>query len=165
MNSNKLAGLDDNRPGRCVAYREYSGLRFYTGGLDVIFEAVGYLLRDESNFNFSSTFGIRQDQFAALTVLWTEIQYLTNSQSTACHQFTIGHWQHYQGKTEPFKINILDAGCEGKLMGVSVRVFIIEENDTVHKITYAMYKRIVAQEPDARLKQYAGRRVRYSEQG
>ena len=47
-------------------------------------------------------------------------------------------------------------------MGVSLKAFIIDDDDTVHRITYAMYKRLVAQEPEARLCQYADRRVRYA---
>ncbi len=47
-------------------------------------------------------------------------------------------------------------------MGVSLKAFIIDDDDTVHRITYAMYKRLVAQAREARLKQYANRRVRYA---
>jgi hypothetical protein len=59
-------------------------------------------------------------------------------------------------------INDLDAGCEGKLMGVGVRVFIIEENDPVHKISYAAFERLVRQDPNERLRKYAGQKVRYT---
>ncbi|MBT8352632.1 MAG: hypothetical protein KJO26_15545 [Deltaproteobacteria bacterium] len=47
-------------------------------------------------------------------------------------------------------------------MGISLKAFIIDDDDIVHRITYAMYKRLVAQAPDACLKQYTDRRVRYA---
>ncbi len=45
-------------------------------------------------------------------------------------------------------------------MGVSLRPFIIDDDDTVHKISYAAYKRLMAQDPHELLKHYAGKRVR-----
>lgn len=47
-------------------------------------------------------------------------------------------------------------------MGVSVRVFIIEEDDTVHKISHAAFERLVRQDPNERLLKYAGQKVRYA---
>ena len=47
-------------------------------------------------------------------------------------------------------------------MSVSLKAFIIDDDDTVHRITYAMYKHLVAQEPEACLCQYADCRVRYA---
>ncbi len=47
-------------------------------------------------------------------------------------------------------------------MGVSLRPFIIDDDDTVHKISYAMYKRLVGQDSGERIEQYADRRVRYA---
>mgnify|MGYP001814254690 FL=1 len=47
-------------------------------------------------------------------------------------------------------------------MGVSLRPFIIDDDDTVHKISYAAYKRLMAQDHSERLKRYAGQRVRYA---
>lgn len=46
-------------------------------------------------------------------------------------------------------------------MGVSLRTFIVDDDDTVHKISYAAHKRLMAQDPHERLKRYAGKRVRY----
>ena len=47
-------------------------------------------------------------------------------------------------------------------MGVSIRVFIIEEDDTVHKLSHAAYERLIRQDPNERLLKYAGQRVRYA---
>ena len=47
-------------------------------------------------------------------------------------------------------------------MGVSLRPFIIDDDDTVHKISYVAYKRLMAQDPEYQLKHYAGQRVRYA---
>ena len=47
-------------------------------------------------------------------------------------------------------------------MGVSLRPFIIDDDDTVHKISYAVYKRLMAQDSSEQLKRYAGQRVRYA---
>ena len=47
-------------------------------------------------------------------------------------------------------------------MGVSLRPFIIDDDDTVHKISYAMYTRLVGQDPGEQLKRYAGQRIRYA---
>ena len=47
-------------------------------------------------------------------------------------------------------------------MGVSLRPFIIDDDDTVHKISYTLYKRLVGQDPGEQLKRYAGRRIRYA---
>ena len=47
-------------------------------------------------------------------------------------------------------------------MGVSLRPFIIDDDDTVHKISYAMYKRLVGQDPGEQLNRYAGQRIRYA---
>ena len=47
-------------------------------------------------------------------------------------------------------------------MGVSIRVFIIEEDDTVHKLSHAAYERLIRQDPNERLIKYADQKVRYT---
>jgi hypothetical protein len=47
-------------------------------------------------------------------------------------------------------------------MGISVRVFIIEEDDTVHKITHAAFERLIGQDPRECLPKYAGKKARYA---
>ncbi len=47
-------------------------------------------------------------------------------------------------------------------MGVSVRVFIIEEDDTVHKLSHAAFERLTRQDPNEFLPKYTGQKVRYA---
>ena len=47
-------------------------------------------------------------------------------------------------------------------MGISVRVFIIEEDDTVNKLSHAAFERLIRQDPKECLPQYAGQKVRYA---
>jgi hypothetical protein len=61
-----------------------------------------------------------------------------------------------------FQVPEPSAICKDSIMGVSLRAFIVDEDDTVHKISYVMYKRLVGQDPHECLKQYAGQRVRYA---
>ncbi len=47
-------------------------------------------------------------------------------------------------------------------MGISARVFIIEEDGTVHKLSHAAFERLIRQDPKECLPQYAGQKVRYA---
>jgi len=47
-------------------------------------------------------------------------------------------------------------------MGISVRIFIVEENDTVHKLSHAAFERLIRQDPKECLPEYAGKKVRYA---
>jgi len=47
-------------------------------------------------------------------------------------------------------------------MGISARVFIIEEDDTAHKLSHAAFERLIRQDPKECLPQYAGQKVRYA---
>ena len=47
-------------------------------------------------------------------------------------------------------------------MGISVRVFIVEEDDTVHKLSHAAFERLIRQDPKECLPQYADQKVRYA---
>ncbi len=47
-------------------------------------------------------------------------------------------------------------------MGISVRVFIIEEDDTVHKLSHAAFERLIRQDPKECLPKYSGQKVRYA---
>jgi hypothetical protein len=47
-------------------------------------------------------------------------------------------------------------------MGISARIFIIEEDDTVHKLSHAAFERLIRQDPEECLPQYAGQKVRYA---
>ena len=47
-------------------------------------------------------------------------------------------------------------------MGLSIRVFIVEEDDTIKRLPLARYERLLKRDPDERLSRYAGKRVRYA---
>ena len=46
-------------------------------------------------------------------------------------------------------------------MGLSIRVFIAEDDDTIKRLPLACYERLHKQDSDERLPKYAGKRVRY----
>jgi hypothetical protein len=46
-------------------------------------------------------------------------------------------------------------------MGLSIRVFIVEDDDTIKRLPLARYERLLNRDPDERLSKYAGKRVRY----
>ena len=45
-------------------------------------------------------------------------------------------------------------------MGLGLRVFLVEDDDSLKRITLARYKRLLLREPEASMPQYAGKRVR-----
>jgi hypothetical protein len=47
-------------------------------------------------------------------------------------------------------------------MGLSIRVFIVEDDDTIKRLPLARYERLFKRDPDERLLEYAGKRVRYA---
>jgi len=47
-------------------------------------------------------------------------------------------------------------------MGLSIRIFIVEDDDTVKRLPLARYERLLNRDPDERLSKYAGKRVRYA---
>ena len=47
-------------------------------------------------------------------------------------------------------------------MGLSIRIFIVEEDDTIKRLPLARYERLLRRDPDERLSRYAGKRVRYA---
>ena len=47
-------------------------------------------------------------------------------------------------------------------MGLSIRVFIVEDNDTIKRLPLTRYERLINRSPDERLLEYAGKRVRYA---
>ncbi len=47
-------------------------------------------------------------------------------------------------------------------MGLSIRVFIVEDDDTIKRLPLARYERLLKRDPDERLSKYAGKRVRYA---
>lgn len=47
-------------------------------------------------------------------------------------------------------------------MGVSVRIFVVDDDDSIKRLPLTRYERLVRGEPEERLLQYAGKRVRYA---
>jgi transposase len=47
-------------------------------------------------------------------------------------------------------------------MGLSLRVFIVEDDDTIKRLPLARYERLLKRDPDERLLEYAGKRLRYA---
>ena len=47
-------------------------------------------------------------------------------------------------------------------MGLSIRIFVIEEDDTIKHLPLARYERLLKRDPNESLPKYAGRRVRYA---
>ena len=47
-------------------------------------------------------------------------------------------------------------------MGLSIRIFIVEDDDTIKRLPLARYERLLKGDPDVRLSEYAGKRVRYA---
>ena len=46
-------------------------------------------------------------------------------------------------------------------MGISLRVYLVNDDDSIHRFTLTRYERFLSRDPNERLTQYAGKRVRY----
>ena len=47
-------------------------------------------------------------------------------------------------------------------MGLSIRIFIVDEDDSLHRLALTRYERLLRDDPDESIKKYAGMRVRYA---
>ena len=47
-------------------------------------------------------------------------------------------------------------------MGLSIRVFIVEDDDSINRLPLVQYERLLKRSSDDRLLKYAGKRVRYA---
>lgn len=47
-------------------------------------------------------------------------------------------------------------------MGLSIRIFIVEDDDTIKRLPLTRYERLHKHDPDERLLKYGGQRVRYA---
>jgi hypothetical protein len=47
-------------------------------------------------------------------------------------------------------------------MGIGLRVFLVNDNDSIKRLSLARYERLLRRDPQERLPQYADRRVRYA---
>ena len=45
-------------------------------------------------------------------------------------------------------------------MGIGIRIFLIDENDSLHRISTSLYNRLTNPDSDECFTQYAGKRVR-----
>ena len=45
-------------------------------------------------------------------------------------------------------------------MGIGIRIFLIDENDSLHRLSMARYHRMTSPDSDERFTQYAGKRMR-----
>ena len=48
-------------------------------------------------------------------------------------------------------------------MGISLRIFLVNDDDSIKRIPLARFERLIRRDPDERLPQYSGERVRYAE--
>ena len=46
-------------------------------------------------------------------------------------------------------------------MGISLRVFLVNDDDSIQRLPLARYEKLIRRDPNERLTQYAGKRVRY----
>jgi transposase len=47
-------------------------------------------------------------------------------------------------------------------MGLSIRIFIVEDDDTIKRLPLSRYERLLRRDPNERLSRYADQRVRYA---
>ena len=47
-------------------------------------------------------------------------------------------------------------------MGLSIRIFIVKDDDSIKRLPLARYERLLKRDPDERLSKYADKRVRYA---
>jgi hypothetical protein len=47
-------------------------------------------------------------------------------------------------------------------MGLSIRIFIVENDDTITRLPLARYERLLKRDPNESLPKYAGKRIRYA---
>jgi transposase len=47
-------------------------------------------------------------------------------------------------------------------MGLSIRVFIVEDDDTIKRLPMIRFERLLNRDPNEKLSKYAGKRVRYA---
>ena len=47
-------------------------------------------------------------------------------------------------------------------MGLSIRIFIVEDDDTINRLPLARYERLLKRDSDERILEYTGKRVRYA---
>ena len=51
----------------------------------------------------------------------------------------------------------------GDLMGVGLRIFLVDDDDSIKRFPLTRFEKLIWRDPDVNLLQYAGKRVRYAE--
>jgi hypothetical protein len=46
-------------------------------------------------------------------------------------------------------------------MGISLRVFLVNDDDSIHRFALTRYERLLSRDPNERITQHAGKRVQY----
>ena len=50
-------------------------------------------------------------------------------------------------------------------MGIGIRVFLVDDDDSIKRLPLTRYERLARRDPKERLPQHAGKRVRFAERG
>ena len=51
---------------------------------------------------------------------------------------------------------------KAQIMGLGIRIYIVEEDDSLKRLTLKRYNRFIKGHPDEGLMQYAGKKIRYA---
>ena len=51
---------------------------------------------------------------------------------------------------------------EGNFMGIGLRIFLVNDDGSLHRLGVARYERLLRRDPKERLPRYAGKRLRYA---
>lgn len=87
MNSDQIPGLLNHRPGSFITDWKYPIMLADILSFDILFKAISDLLRDEYHFSLSAAFRRPQQQFSFNNIIGSKFQHLTDTHSTASHQF------------------------------------------------------------------------------
>ena len=72
-------------------------------------------------------------------------------------------FSEYLAEYSPFRLQINLSGFRiGHTMGTTLRIFIVNDDDSLQRIALAKYERMRDRDPRGRLPEYAGKRIRYA---
>src|SRR5210317_1667465 len=74
MNTDKVTGPSDNRPGSLVTNRKYPHMGKDFIGTNNFFETIGHFLRNKNDFLFITAFGVMNNQFPVLNITGSQFQ-------------------------------------------------------------------------------------------
>jgi hypothetical protein len=87
MDTHQIACFHNDCSGSLVGQRKDLFIRSDSFLLDIFFEPISDLLRDENHLELLATFGVPDDQFSAINIPWREIEHLADSHPTTGHKF------------------------------------------------------------------------------